>query len=58
MLSQENIAFPGILKYFSSCLEDSVDVLLVDFISEMGHTVIHLDRVKKLISTLVLTFQT
>jgi len=58
VLSQEKIAFLGILKYFSSCLEDSVDVLLVDFISEMDNTMIHLDRVKKLISTLVLTFQT
>lgn len=58
MLSQKKIAFPGILKYFSSCLEDSADVLLVDFISEMDNKMIHLDRVKKLISTSVLTFQT
>lgn len=58
MLSQKKNAFPGILKYFSSCLEDSADVLLVDFISEMDNKMIHLDRVKKLILTSVLTFQT
>lgn len=43
MLSQEKIAFPGILKYFSSCLGDSTDVLLVDFISEVDTRMIHLE---------------
>lgn len=46
VLSQEKIAFPGILKYFSSCLGDSTDVLLVDFISEMDTTMIHLESQK------------
>lgn len=46
MLSQEKIAFPGILKYFSSCLGDSTDVLLLDFISERDTTMIHLESQK------------